>query len=64
MKTKTLEKKLVFNKKTITQLSDDRLDEVKGGITNTCISVWPVQCTQGCPPSRVAYTECSDMCVP
>lgn len=63
MKTKRLKKKLEFNKRTISHLSDDKMDEVKGGITNTCISVFPDVCTIGCPASWEVKTQCW-WCVP
>jgi hypothetical protein len=41
MKTKRFEKKLVLNKKTISDLTPNQMNEIKGGITDTCITMDP-----------------------
>ncbi len=39
MKTKTFDKKLVLNKKTISSLNTDSMDDIKGGVTEaTCMT--------------------------
>jgi hypothetical protein len=63
MKTKRMVKKLVLNKQTVLDLTEDKMDEIKGGITNTCISIFPTPCTMGCPASWEVKTQC-DWCVP
>lgn len=47
MKTKTLKKKLMLNKKTIVHLNGGDLDGAKGGMTITCPSGFTV-CVTGC----------------
>jgi len=41
MKTKLSEKKLTLNKQTVSHLSVKKMEEIKGGITNTCWSEDP-----------------------
>jgi hypothetical protein len=63
MKIKRIGKKLALNKRTVLHLTSDKMDEIKGGISKTCISLFPPVCTIGCPASRDAMTACV-WCVP
>jgi hypothetical protein len=66
MKHKQFDKKLVLNKKTISHLMQEKMGEIKGGITNTCYSEDPnATCTITIPPSLggFQYTRCM-YCVP
>ncbi len=64
MKRNQLEKKLSLNKKTIAHLMEDKMEEIKGGMTNTCYSEDPKgTCTFETPPSLGGYTLCI-YCIP
>ncbi len=41
MKTKKFERKLILNKETISDLTSGQMKEIKGGITDGCISLDP-----------------------
>jgi hypothetical protein len=62
MKIKRIEKKLVLNKRTVLHLTDDKMDEIKGGIPAPIFSIG-LNCTVGCPASWEAKTACV-WCVP
>jgi len=48
MKTKKLEKKLVLNRKTITNLDNTQLSGVQGGFTTYCVTVGRTECFTNC----------------
>ena len=70
MKNKRVEKKLVFSKETISDLSQNKMDEIKGGITNGCITLnINVHCTFTVGETSHAlsvapYETCLEECAP
>lgn len=51
MKTKTLNKKLVLNKKTVANLENKKMSVIKGGVSTGVKTCWPC-----------SYHLCSEIC--
>ena len=63
MKTKTFDRKLKLNKKTIVDLTYGDMRFVNGGKTGTCETQVPQEsvcliCTEACPTANNPYTVC------
>lgn len=59
MKSKRFNKKLLLNKKTISNLSHDQLDDVRGGTAVTCVWV-SCDCTKFIPLCRSETFVCGN----
>jgi hypothetical protein len=74
MKTKKFEKKLVLNKKTVSDLNPTQMSDAQGGISglptcaactqpHTCQTLCcPLQETSGCNPSGGGFYSCEGTC--